>query len=232
MTGIDIPIPECQLIMHQPTLKEISYIGEEAYFRGAQYLCLNSSMYKDLVQEGFISNFAVFMMVILDETQKEKKQDVKEVLTLLFPSYQIIFTPRSILFNREGENLIIDEGNFEDLQKVLRQVFCLSNAAQDAFNPANEAAKAIADKLMKARQRVAAEKNKGNNGSIFAQYLSVLTVGLSSMSLFELMDLTPFQLYDLVERYMLYVNWDLDIRSRLAGGSSESKPDNWMKIIH
>ena len=28
MTGIDIPIPECQLIIHQPTLKEIALIGE------------------------------------------------------------------------------------------------------------------------------------------------------------------------------------------------------------
>jgi len=28
MTGIEIPIPECKLILHQPTIKEISYIGE------------------------------------------------------------------------------------------------------------------------------------------------------------------------------------------------------------
>jgi hypothetical protein len=28
MTGIDIPIPECKLIMHQPSIKEISYLGE------------------------------------------------------------------------------------------------------------------------------------------------------------------------------------------------------------
>jgi len=31
---------------------------------------------------------------------------------------------------------------------------------------------------------------------------------------------------------MLYVNWDLDIRSRLAGGKTEKQPDNWMKNIH
>jgi hypothetical protein len=41
-----------------------------------------------------------------------------------------------------------------------------------------------------------------------------------------------FQLYDLVERYHLWINWDLDIRSRLAGGKPDSKPDNWMKNIH
>ena len=46
------------------------------------------------------------------------------------------------------------------------------------------------------------------------------------------MDLTMFQLYDLVERYGLYVNWDIDIRSRLAGGKPDKQPDNWMKNIH
>jgi hypothetical protein len=52
------------------------------------------------------------------------------------------------------------------------------------------------------------------------------------MSLKDATDLTMFQLYDLVERYMLFVNWDMDIRCRLAGGKPENQPDNWMKDIH
>jgi hypothetical protein len=59
----------------------------------------------------------------------------------------------------------------------------------------------------------------------------MLTIGLH-IPLLELIKLTMFQLYDLVERYMLYVSWDMDIRSRLAGATPESKPDNWMKNIH
>ena len=49
----------------------------------------------------------------------------------------------------------------------------------------------IAEKLMRGRQKVA-ELNGSANASIFSQYLSILTVGLSSMSLQELMDLTMF----------------------------------------
>jgi hypothetical protein len=41
------------------------------------------------------------------------------------------------------------------------------------------------------------------------------------MSLEDCMNLTIYQLYDLVERYMLYVNWDMDIRSRLAGATPD-----------
>jgi hypothetical protein len=37
------------------------------------------------------------------------------------------------------------------------------------------------------------------------------------MSLNDMMNLTVYQLYDLIERYSLYTHWDIDIRSRLAG---------------
>ena len=40
------------------------------------------------------------------------------------------------------------------------------------------------------------------------------------------------KIYDLMERYTLYINWDIDIRSRLAGGKPENQPENWMKNIH
>ena len=52
------------------------------------------------------------------------------------------------------------------------------------------------------------------------------------MSLKDTIELTMYQLYDLVERYMLYVNWDLDVKTRLAGGKPDKPVDNWMKQIH
>lgn len=232
MAGSDIPIPECQMTLHQPTIKEISMIGEKDFFVGAQLLCVNKSMYiKDESLLDDTTNFQIFMTVVTDKQSADKKQAVLKVLTLLFPSGKFIMTPRALMFNFEGANVIIDENNFEILQGVFKEVFCLSASGQEAFNPGNDAAKEIAEKLMRARQRVAAQKGE-NDASVFSQYLSILTVGLNSMSLQNLLDLTIYQLYDLVERYMLYVNWDLDVRTRLAGGKPDSRPDNWMKIIH
>jgi len=60
-----------------------------------------------------------------------------------------------------------------------------------SFNPKGRRAKEIAEKLMRARQRVAAQKSEGE-GSIFARYVSVLTVGLESMSLQECNNLTMY----------------------------------------
>jgi hypothetical protein len=34
MCGTDYPVPECQLTIHQPRIKEISLIGESDFFTG------------------------------------------------------------------------------------------------------------------------------------------------------------------------------------------------------
>jgi hypothetical protein len=34
MCGTDIPVPLCQLTVHQPRIKEIAYLGEADFFAG------------------------------------------------------------------------------------------------------------------------------------------------------------------------------------------------------
>ena len=229
MCGTDIPIPECQLVVHQPRLCEIALIGDTDFFTGVQTLCVNKSM----IAQGETlltntNNFQIFMTIMQEKETADKKEAVKQIFPLILPKYQMILTPRSIILKNENENIVIDESNFEIFQQVLIKIFCINTGPMEmqSFNPQGRKAKEIAEKLMRARQRVAAQKAE-NGGSIFAQYISILTVGLNSMSIEDCKKLTMYQLFDLVERYMLYVNWDLDIRSRLAGGKTEKQPDNW-----
>lgn len=231
MCGLDIPVPELLTTVHQPKIKEIALIGEEDFFVGVQ--CLNIE--KDLLLKGkFVledtNNFQIFMTVMSGKETKDKRDAAKAVLQLMFPSYNVLFTPRSIML--QGENPVtIDENNFEALQRISKQIFCINKTDQDKdFRPVNKKAEEIAEKLRRGRQRVA-ELNGVANVSVFSQYLSTLTVGLH-ISLQDLMDLTMYQMYDLIERYSLYISWDIDIRARLAGAKNEDKVDNWMKNIH
>ena len=233
MCGTGIPVPSCQLVIHQPRIEEIALIGEDIFFSGVQTLCLNKTMFiEDKILLATTTNFQIFMMIMSEKTVKEKKDAVKQVCTLLFPEYNVLFTPKSLLFQKEQESIIIDDTNFEDLQVCLREIFCANTGPMDqqTFNPANEKAKEIANKIMAGRKKVADLKGQ-NNISVFSQYISMLTIGLH-ISILELQKLTMFQLYDLVERFMLYVNWDIDLRSRLAGAKPDEHPENWMKNIH
>ena len=201
MAGSDIPIPECKLVLHQPSIKDISFLGEDSFFKGVQTICLYKSMFtqdKDVLEN--INNFQIFMTVINDKTTVDKKEAVQQLFLLVFPQYKVMFSPRSLIFQKDQEMISVDESSFDFLQEMMRIVFC--------------------------------SKNGSAQTSIFSQYLSILTIGLSSMGLNDLLNLTMYQLYDLFERYMLYTNWDIDLRARLAGAKPDSQPDNWMKNIH
>ena len=234
--GIDLPSPECQIVLHQPRIKEIALIGETDFFSGVQCLCLYKSMFvQDKVDLSDINNFQIFMMIMQEKEAKQKKDAVRLVLQLLLPDYNVLFTPNSLVlqpYDKEQENRLIDNNNFEQLQEVLRLIFCTKEGpmTQQAFNPKGKKAKEIAEKLMKGRERIAAE-NGTDHASIFSQYISILETGLH-LPPSVLNDMTMYQLYDQVERFMLKLAWDQDVAIRLAGGKPDDKPDNWMKNIH
>ena len=235
MTGIDIPCIELQTVFHQPTLKEISFIGETDFFTGVQCLLINKKLIT--IQGNFdldsLSNFHIFMMIMKEE--KAKKESVKQVLSLIFPNYSLVFTPQSLILSSDQGQILLDENNFTQFQESVKPF--LSPGFKDGtdgtstFNPQGAKAEEIARKLMRGRERVAAQKNQGS-GSVLSQYLSVLTIGISSMSLEDLINLTLFQFFDLMERYMLYSNWDVDMRARMAGATNDKPIENWMKSIH
>ena len=179
------------------------------------------------------------MTIMTDKTSLDKKKTVQQVFSLLFPNYSVSMTGRSIIFilKNDDENnqpVMIDENNFDIFQEIIKQICCLGHNSmqKSGFNPQDKRAKEIADKLMRARQRVAAQKGDNSDGSLLGQYLSVVTVGIGAMSLENCLNLTMYQLFDLVERYSLYTAWDIDMKVRLAGGKSDKEPDNWMKNIH
>lgn len=229
-TGIDIPIPECQITIHQPSIKEISYIGEENYFWALQSVCLRRT--EEMPQN--MNEFQIFMSIMNDKQAEEQKENICAAFSLWFPNSSLTLTPRALLLNQETNNSIIDENNFSSLQETLRHIGCLADKPEEVVNPANEAAAKIAKKLKAGREKAARlnkEKNNPNNASILGQYISILAVGLGK-SMSELTNLTVYQLYDLIERFELYERFDLDIKQRLAGGKPDSQPDNWKKIIH
>lgn len=233
MCGTDIPLVELKTIVRQPTIKELSLIGEKEFFIALSLLCIDKnklSQDRNLLQE--TNNFQIFMMIIADEQSKEIKDCLHDLLLLMFPSCtNVIFTPRSLILQTDTGNLTIDEQNFNCVQDVAKAIFCYKEgSSENSFNPANKKAEEIAKKLMKGRKKVA-ELNGTDNVSIFSQYLSILCVGLH-IPLQQLIELTMYQLFDLNERYQLYINWDVDIRARMAGAKSEEKLESWMKNIH
>ena len=223
MSGTDIPMPELGLTLHQPTIAEVAAMGKEDYFIAAQCLMIDKEqVVKDDVDLSSVTNFQIFMEVFTK--QGDKRICIENLLSVFFPNHKISYTPRAIVIKRDKDNFIIDEGNFTYFQSIIEALFSFSKSDGEDFNTVSDKAREIAEKLKRARQRVAAQKKDGE-GEVISQYLSVLAVGLQ-MNLQDLLKLTVYQLFDLMERYSLYTNWDLDIRSRLAGADIQSEPED------
>ena len=87
------------------------------------------------------------------------------------------------------------------------------------------------NKIMEGRKKVAQLKG-GNKESVLTRYLSILTIGSSTITLKDAIDLTIFQVFDLIDRYNAFVEWDTDLRVRLAGGKPEKTVESWMRDLH
>ena len=234
-TGGIIPVPELQLTVYQPTIEEIGMMGEQKFFIGAQFLCLNKRTYiKDETLLENITNFQVIMTVLEEDKKHDAKNCVQLLLDLIFPDYQVMMTPQSIIL-KQGENIVIlDNNNFETIQPVFNSMFCMNNSAlggHTALNPKGKKAQEIADKIMRGRERVAAQQQGEAQSSVLGRYMSILAVG-NRVSRLELRKYTMFQLLDELERFNLYTSWDIDLRCRLAGGKPDGQPENWMKDLY
>jgi hypothetical protein len=77
-----------------------------------------------------------------DKNTADKKEIVKELLNLLFPSSKIIFTPQSIIFHNGEVSIVIDNTNFDFLAAAIKSVGCIGDnrSSSTAFNPGNKKA--------------------------------------------------------------------------------------------
>lgn len=86
---------------------------------------------------------------------------------------------------------------------------------------------------MRGRKKVAElNSDKNNSESVLTRYLSVLKVAKVIGTIEEAGSLNLFQLFDLMERYTAFVEWDTDLRVRLAGGKPDKTVESWMRDLH
>lgn len=244
LSGNDIPFAPGQVNIHQPTLKEIAYIGEEAFFTGCHLLNFSKGMLETQgkVNLDDLSNFEILMSIVNDTNNpsaKQQKVNMLMVLTLLFPEHEIEFFYNEISltksnFEKESfEKGFINKDNFEEFKQIIKTIFGLgASSASDEYNPQGDLAKKIAKKLDERRKKLA--KQKGGDGqkiAIFSRYISILTVG-ENKDMNSLFNLTVYQLLDEFQRYELKMSFDYHLQAKMAGAKDLKDVDDWMKDIH
>lgn len=234
LSGNDIPFRQGRCSVHQPTIKEIAYIGEEAFQIGSRFLLFNKDNLQMEDKTGLEdqSNFNIFMSVMNSTENAKHKTDAMLVLTLMFPNAKVKIDKDKILLQLENFESSVNEYNFDEFQDIVRQMFCLDSMGEESqYNPADALAQKIAEKFKKRQQKIAKMSGEEQKINIFCQYVSILAVGLQK-DMNELMQYTVYQLLDEFERFRKKQDFDIYIKAKMAGAKDMEEVENWMQDIH
>lgn len=243
LSGMPIAVAGCNIAVSQPSIRDIAAYGEDRFLLGVELFVKTEKMV-NFVKKGnsrlsMYDDFQVLIAIINEDA------DVKDSVDNLFGlilDYDYEYAAGSINFyikDNKQHGIIgqLNPMNFENFQLVLKELFLPTGVSDDEeeYNPANDKAAEIAEKLRRGREKV--KQIKGSESkvkSMFANYLSILSIGLS-MNINTLYDYTPFQLYDAFKRYMVKGAYDLYQRVSTMPMMDTSKmevPDNWMDDIY
>lgn len=231
----DIPFIEAQISIHQPTIEEISLIGEENFFSACQLINFNKNKLSDVdkIDLEDKSDFDIFMSVMRSKEKMEYRNSVLMLLALLFPEYQIHFTDNEIVLVNKDNSARIDKTNFDAFKRVITLMFALDDVegGNKGYNPIDKRAAKIAEKFEKARAKKDKQTGKVSKVAIFSRYISILAVGLQK-DINSLLQYTVFQLQDEFKRYQKKQSFDIYIQAKMAGAKDMEEVENWMGDIH
>ena len=233
-TGIDIPVEGLGVTLRQPKICDIAILGEQKYFMALSIFGLTTKTLR--IQTPDATNWMVFQ-----QTLNQKIEGVKNMRTFMTNFLQLFFNekvnlgPRSIMIQTPGEIKNIEPEDFDYFQYLVGLIggSKLLTPVEEKFKPKNKKAAEIAEKMKKARKRLAKVKAAQNgtadqeNKGFLARYIRVAAIA-SPNSMSEINNLTLLQLNDIVQTYLAKEAYDLEIKSRLAGAKGDKELVHWM----
>lgn len=238
LSGNDIPFPQASVTIHPLTMKEIAYLGEEAFFTGCELLKFSKDILRieDKSSLSQYSDFQILMSILSDKSasMQNNVSSALMVLDFLFPLYTVKITPAGIAFlNSESGEVCgaLTEQNFEDFKQLIVKIFCLEKTSSETYNVQGNLANKIAEKFKKRKQQLAELKQRPDKVAVFSRYISILAVG-EHKDMNSFMNYTVYQLFDEFQRFELKTAHDAFFKAKLAGAKDIKTPEDWMKDIH
>lgn len=240
LSGSQVPIKKCGIFVTQPKIKQIAQFGEDDFLMATQLFADTENFIGDVREGnpllGDRSDFQILMIILHQDSQL--RDCVDKFFALAFPDYNVEFSKNSIDFKIEGTEGLkgsVNPFNYESFSQTIKELFQLKGKSESDYNPANDKAKEIAEKLRKGREKANKSSGKSQNvGSLFGTYISILSVGMSmDMNIFY--DYTPFQIYDTFNRYWMKVQSDFYTKISTTPMMDTSKmeaPQEWTDNIY
>lgn len=123
-----------------------------------------------------------------------------------------------------GQDSFIDKYAFEDIKKVLKWQNCVKKEADEFANCINSKAEEIKQKILKGRKSLVSDKEQVHFSDLVS---AVAAHGNNNLNITNIWNITMYQFNNQFARMQMIEDYDLNIRSLLAGASS-----NDVKVNH
>ena len=237
LSGQDVPVQECNIVIHQPTIKQIVMFKETTFISAVQLFSnVDDNITKIREANPSAEQFTDFQLLMALINQNDKiKQNINDFFELVFPSYVIEIKDNDICFYKNERKIgIINLYNYKIFCDTVENLFGLP-LDKKKYNPANKKAEELAKKFKKRAEILAKKKGKDNDSpSLFGSYISILSIGMN-ININILFNYTPFQLYDTFNRYWKKVQSDFYQKvstTPMMDVSKMEEPDSWTDSLY
>lgn len=229
----DIPI-EVQGLgkIYSPKLKDIANIGEDIY---NQYLSILLFDIKHLKNDIDSKDFEELEKLHPLETISLKAYYDENFRDLFLEALSFFFYEKANYYNGvfyfDGDRVLNYE-NFEQVIYLIKYINLITTDKPSEVKYANDKAKEIAEKIKIAQEKVNKVKAKQGVALSLFDLISAFSANSYSINLMTVWDMTIYQFNDQFKRMQLIEEYDINIRSLLAGADPKRVEINhWVSKI-
>ena len=235
ISGAPIQVPGLDLKIYQPRLYQIASIGEERFYEYLGYFKLDKKTVLSKIKEQELieileqkTDYEILKMFTENEPEVEK--GICTILSLVLKDIEIIkLNPFFIFIKMEaGQQYVINDEYFTIIKEILYKIFGVDGQKQE-YNPVNNIAAEIAKKLEERKEKLAKMQGKKDQ-NMFADFISILAVGLNCPDISKILNLTIYQILNIMKRFGMYNQYNVQLQAMLQGAEDIELVD-WLQKI-
>lgn len=197
--------------VHPLTLGEIADIGEDVYNSYLSVIMTNKSILNNLSENDITKE---------ELNELYKLTDLEFILYLAVHNHTILLTlinsletflkcgveigrDIGIVLKSEDKECFLENELFNEIKAIIIKQNFLKDNESSAFKPANAKAKALLEKMMKAKEKI--QKQNNEEGLSLKDIISIVAAYSNDINIISVWKLTVYQLY---ESYLRLTLWD------------------------
>ncbi|MCF7755569.1 hypothetical protein KQ941_14040 [Paenibacillus xylanexedens] len=132
-------------------------------------------------------------------------------------------------------DISLSYSDLEHIVKIIQIQHCVVTKQDDDFNPLNERASALREKMLARKRRVRElkESSSSEDALTFTDLISILSSNANGINILNVFDLNFFQFNDQFNRMKLLDDYEVNIQALLHGADSKSiKLKHWISPLN